>query len=107
MPALIVHCSCPDAASADSIAAALVEERLAACVTALPGAHSTYRWQGRIERAQEVLLLIKTTRERLDSLTTRIRELHPYELPEVVAVEAAGGLAPYLQWVAEQSRDDA
>jgi periplasmic divalent cation tolerance protein len=107
MPVLLVYCSCPDAASADTIAAALVEERLAACVTALPGARSTYRWQGRVEQAQEVLLMIKTARERLDALTTRIRALHPYELPEVIAVEAAGGLAPYLQWVTEQSRDDA
>lgn len=107
MSVLLVYCSCPDAASADAIAAALVDERLAACVTALPGARSTYRWQGCIEQAQEVLLLIKTARERLDALTARIRALHPYELPEVIAVEAAGGLAPYLQWVAEQSRDDA
>lgn len=107
MPALIVYCSCPDAPTADAIAAALVEARLAACATALPGARSTYRWQGRVEQAQEVLLMIKTTRERLDALTARIRALHPYELPEVIAVEAAGGLAPYLQWVAEQSRDDA
>jgi periplasmic divalent cation tolerance protein len=107
MPVILVYCSCPDAARADTIAAALVEERLVACVTALPGARSTYRWQGRVEQAQEVLLMIKTARERLDALTTRIRALHPYELPEVIAVEAAGGLAPYLQWVTEQSRDDA
>lgn len=107
MPVLIVHCSCPDAASADAIAAVLVEERLAACVTALPGARSTYRWQGRVEHAQEVLLAIKTTRDRLDALIARVTALHPYELPEVIAVEAAGGLAPYLQWVVEQSRDDA
>lgn len=107
MPVLIAYCTCPDAASAESLAAALVDERLAACVTALPGARSTYRWQGRIEQADEVLLLIKTTRERLEALTARIQALHPYELPEVIAVEAAGGLAPYLRWVAEQSRDDA
>lgn len=107
MVVLIVHCSCPDTASADAIAAALVEERLAACVTALPGVRSTYRWQGRIERSEEILLLIKTVHERLDAVIARIKALHPYELPEVLAVEAAGGLAPYLQWVADQSRDDA
>lgn len=106
MTALIVYCSCPDAASADTIASALVDERLAACVSALPGMRSTYRWQGQVEHAQEVLLLIKTVRPRLDALTARIRALHPYELPEVIAVEAAGGLAPYLQWVAEQSGSD-
>ncbi|MFC0679933.1 divalent-cation tolerance protein CutA [Lysobacter korlensis] len=106
MTALIVYCSCPDAATADAIATALVEERLAACVSALPGMRSTYRWQGQVEQAQEVLLLIKTSAPRLDALSARIRALHPYELPEVIAVEAAGGLAPYLQWVVEQSGSD-
>lgn len=103
---LLVYCTCPDGATAGAIADALVDGRLAACVTTLPGARSTYRWQGRIERAEEHLLLIKTTRGRLDALAARVRALHPYELPEVLAVESAGGLAPYLHWVAEQTRDD-
>lgn len=106
MPVLLCLCTCPDAASARTIADALVGERLAACVSRLPGLESTYRWQDRIEHAGEVLLLIKTTAERLDALTARVRTLHPYELPELIAVEAAGGLAPYLAWVAEQTRDD-
>lgn len=106
MPALIVYCSCPDAASADAIASALVDGRLAACVTALPGARSTYRWQGRIEQADEILLLIKTAPDRLAALTERIRAMHPYELPEILAVEAVGGLAPYLQWIADQTGSD-
>lgn len=106
MPALIVFCTCPDATSADALAQALVSERLAACVNVLPGVRSTYRWQGAVEQADEVLLLIKTTRSRLDALGARVRALHPYELPEVLAVEAHGGLAPYLDWVAEQTRDD-
>ena len=67
---------------------------------------STYRWQGRVEASDEVLLLIKTTTDRLDALIARVQALHPYELPEVIAVEARGGLAPYLDWVAEQTRDD-
>ena len=82
----------------------LVEERLAACASVLPGLRSVYRWQGAIERADEVLLLIKTTRERIEPLTARVASLHPYELPEVVAVEVAGGLAAYLDWVEEQTR---
>ena len=106
MSALIAFCSCPDAASAGRIATALVEERLAACVQYLPGAVSTYRWQGRIERAAEVLLLIKTTRGRLPELQRRLPQLHPYELPELVAVEAAGGLPAYLDWVAAQTLAD-
>lgn len=106
MPILLCLCTCPDAASARAIAEALVAERLAACVSRLPGLQSTYRWQDGIEHADEVLLLIKTAADRLDALTARVQALHPYELPELIAVEAAGGLAPYLAWVAEQTRED-
>lgn len=105
MPILIVYCTCPDAASADALAQALVSERLAACVNVLPGVRSTYRWQGKVDTSDEVLLLIKTTQGRLDALSARVQALHPHELPEVLAVEAHGGLAPYLDWVAEQTRD--
>lgn len=106
MSVLIAYCTCPDAASADVLARALVAERLAACVSEMPGVRSTYRWEGRVEHGNEVLLMIKTTREQLDALTARVRALHPYELPELIAVEAVGGLAPYLDWVVEQTRDD-
>lgn len=106
MPVLLCLCTCPDAASARAIADALVEERLAACVSRLPGLQSTYRWQDGIEHDEEVLLLIKTSADRLDELTARVQALHPHELPELIAVEVAGGLAPYLAWVAEQTRDD-
>lgn len=106
MSALVCFCTCPDQASAARIADALVAERLAACVNALPQAHSTYRWQGRVEHADEVLLLIKTVSARLQALRARIVALHPYELPEVIAVEAAGGLPAYLDWIAEQTRDE-
>lgn len=103
MPACVALCACPDAATATRIADALVGERLAACVSVLPGMRSTYRWQGAVERADEVLLLIKTAAERVPALSARIVALHPYELPEVVAVEAAAGLPAYLDWVAAQS----
>lgn len=106
MTVLACFCTCPDSTSAARIADALVKERLAACVNQVPGLKSVYRWQGGIEHDDEVLLLIKTTRERLDALTARVQELHPNELPEVIAVEVAGGLAAYLDWVAEQTRDD-
>lgn len=102
---LLVFNTCPDDASADAIATALVDERLAACVSVLPGVRSVYRWQGSIDRSNEVQLLIKTTADRLDALTARLQALHPYELPEVLAVESRGGLTPYLDWVAEQTRD--
>jgi len=100
--ALLCFSTCPDADAARRIADALVEARLAACVSVLPGLQSTYRWQGAIEHAQEQLLLIKTTREAWPALQSRLRELHPYELPELLAVEAAG-LPDYLQWIAREA----
>ena len=95
--------TCPDAACAERIADALVGERLAACVNILPGVRSVYRWQDRVERGVEVLLLAKTTPERAAKLQQRIVALHPYELPEVILVETAGGLAAYLGWVASET----
>ncbi len=105
MPVRLVLSTCPDADTAARIARALVEERLAACVGALPGLVSTYRWQGRVEQAGEVQLLIKTSAGRLDALVARLAQLHPYELPEILAVEA-GGLPAYLAWVAEQTCEE-
>ena len=94
-------CTCPDQASALRIAAALVEQRLAACVNVLPGVHSVYRWHDAVEHADEVLLLVKTTRAALPALQSRLQALHPYELPELIAVESAGGLPAYLGWIAD------
>lgn len=107
MHAIVIHCTCPDAAVADRIATALVEGRLAACVQQLPGMRSTYRWEGRVEQSDEVLLLIKTAQDRLEDVTASVRALHPYELPELLAVEARGGIPAYLDWVIAQSRADA
>ncbi|MBC7988119.1 MAG: divalent-cation tolerance protein CutA [Luteimonas sp.] len=101
--ALVCLCTCPDAEIATRIADALVSERLAACVNIMPGMRSVYRWQDRVEHVDETQLLIKTARERCDALVARIVELHPYELPEVIAVEVAGGLAAYLDWIGEQT----
>ena len=103
MTALVCLCTCPDAEIANRIADALVSERLAACVNIVPGVRSVYRWQGRVEHVDEMQLLIKTVSERCDALVARIVELHPYELPEVIVVEVAGGLAAYLGWINEQT----
>ena len=101
MDVLLCLTTCPDAASAERIAVALVEEQLAACVNLIPGLRSVYRWQGVIERADEHLLLIKTTTGIYPALQGRLLELHPYELPELLAVKPADGLPAYLQWVAD------
>lgn len=106
MTALLVYSACPNVETARRIADALVEERLAACVSMLPGMASTYRWQGAIERAEEVLLVAKTVAERREALQARLVELHPYELPEVIAVEAAA-LPDYFDWIARETRADA
>ncbi len=98
-PPLLVFSTAPDEEVARSLAQALVEERLAACVTALPGASSTYSWQGRMETSSEVQLLIKTSKSRLAGLEQRLCALHPFEVPELLAVEVVGGLPAYLDWV--------
>jgi periplasmic divalent cation tolerance protein len=85
---------------ANRIATALVEKRLAACVNVLPGVSSTYRWMGKIETDDEVLVLIKTARSELTAIEQLIKALAGYELPELVAVEITGGAADYLDWVA-------
>lgn len=97
---LVVLVNCPDRAHAEKLARALVEERLAACVNLLGGVRSIYRWQGAVEEAEEVACLIKTTRDRFEALRARVVELHPYEVPEVIALEVALGHAPYLEWLA-------
>ena len=102
---LLCFCTCPDETTARRLADTLVGERLAACVNIVPGLRSVYRWQGTVECGNELLLLIKTTRARLPALSARVVELHPHELPEVVAVEVAGGLSAYLDWVAEQASE--
>lgn len=105
MPVHLVFCSCPDPDTAQRLARSLVEARLAACASLLPGMRSVYRWQGAIEQADEVLLLAKTTGDRVPALIERLAALHPYELPEVLAVEAGAGLPAYLDWVASATRE--
>jgi len=95
----------PDVERARALARALVEERLAACVSFQPGLASVYRWKGAVEEATEVLLLIKTTAERLPELERAFARLHPYEVPEFIAFEPTHVAAPYLAWlVAELER---
>ena len=106
MDAMIVLSNLPDRAAALSLAGKLVERRLAACVNVLAECTSVYRWQGKVETAAEVPVLIKTTAGRYPALEQAILELHPYELPEIVAVPMCGGLVGYLQWVAAETQSD-
>jgi periplasmic divalent cation tolerance protein len=100
---LLVLSNLPDHASAEMVARVLVEQRLAACVNIMSPCRSVYRWQGKIEQAEEVPLLAKTTRSRYAALEACIRAHHPYELPEIIAVPLQSGLAEYLGWVASET----
>ena len=105
-PVLVVFTNLPDADSANSLAHALVESRLAACVNLMPAVRSVYRWQGQVEQASEVTLIVKTTQSRYPQLQRAIVSAHPYELPEVIALPVADGHAPYLHWIAAETRQD-
>lgn len=101
--ALLVLTNLPDRPAADALAEELVAARLAACVNILAPCRSVYRWQGAIESAKEVPLLIKTSEERFPALAAAIRRRHPYELPEVIALPIVNGLPDYLAWVGDQT----
>jgi periplasmic divalent cation tolerance protein len=101
---LLVLTNCPDEATAARIRRELVQARLAACVNQLGPVQSTYRWQGEVEEASEIALLIKTTRERYLALEARLRQLHPYSIPEIVAIPIEQGGSDYLAWVDAETR---
>jgi len=99
----LVLSTAPNAEEAERLARCLVEEGLAACVNIVPGLVSVYRWQGEIQREAECQLLIKCRATAYHALEKRLRELHPYELPEILALEVAQGLPAYLRWVADHA----
>ena len=100
---LMVMSNAPDQATAHALARALIEAKLAACVNVLPGVQSVYRWQGQIEQADEVALLIKTTRQNYAQLQQLLVSAHPYDVPELIAWPITEGYAPYLHWVAAET----
>jgi periplasmic divalent cation tolerance protein len=99
---VLVLTTVPADALGEEIATALVAERLAACVNISAPMTSIYRWKGKVERETERQLVIKTTVDRVNVLQQRIKELHSYELPEVIVIELSGGSEAYLQWVATE-----
>ncbi|MEE8321915.1 MAG: divalent-cation tolerance protein CutA [Gammaproteobacteria bacterium] len=102
---ILVICTCPGPILAKQIAQDLVEKKLAACVNTFAGLHSYFRWGGKVDSAEEILLLIKTTPDRYQELEQRIKSLHPYELPEIIAVPISTGLPEYLAWIENSTRD--
>ena len=95
----------PDEGVAEMLARTLVEERLAACVNVIPGVRSIYRWEGALQDDSELVLVIKSHRNRTQALAARIKDLHPYELPEVLVLPVSGGSAAYLDWIATETRE--
>ena len=103
MTAQLVYITMGSLEEARRIGRVLVEERLAAAVNIITGVTSIYRWQGAIHEADEVVVVAKTRQERLGALTARVREMHAYECPGVVAIPVAGGSEPYLRWIAAET----
>jgi periplasmic divalent cation tolerance protein len=103
--ALICYCTCPDVTSGERIAEALVNEQLAACVNRLPGIRSTYCWQGAVITDSEELMLIKTCTSGFEALRGRLLELHPYDVPELIAIPVTQGHEAYREWVRNSVRD--
>jgi periplasmic divalent cation tolerance protein len=102
--ALVVLVTTPTPERAADLARALVDERLAACGNVVPGLRSIYRWEGKVQEDAEALLLLKTTRDRFEALRDRVLALHPYQVPEVIALAVDAGSAPYLAWIAGETR---
>ena len=102
--ALVVFVTSPSAEKALELGRTLVEERLAACANLLPAIRSVYWWEGKVQEEGEALVLLKTTRARFGALRDRVLTLHPYQVPEVVAVEVAAGNAAYLEWIVKETR---
>ncbi|WDE11013.1 divalent-cation tolerance protein CutA [Thalassomonas haliotis] len=103
---LLVLCTCPDNSVAELIGRALVEDKLAACVNIMPGITSVYRWQGNVEFAAEVQLLIKTASDKYPLLEEKINSLHPYETPEIIALNIQQGDKHYLNWITESLKEN-
>jgi periplasmic divalent cation tolerance protein len=103
MEPLLVLTNLPDAASAEKVANALIESRAAACVNVLAECHSVYRWQGRVETAGEIPLLIKTTVANYPLVEQIVRAQHPYDVPELIAIPITHGLPAYLDWLATET----
>jgi periplasmic divalent cation tolerance protein len=103
---IFVFSTCPSQEEAERIAMRLVEIRLAACVNILPGARSIYQWQGKVEAASELLLIIKTNRALFPKLRVELERLHSYQVPEVIAFPVVDGSEAYLNWLQRELQDE-
>jgi len=101
----VCYITVPNAEEADKLAGKLVESKLAACVNVIPGVQSVYTWQGKVEKDNELLLMVKTRTDLTDKLSIFVKEHHPYDVPEVICTGITAGLPEYLDWVKETTAD--
>jgi periplasmic divalent cation tolerance protein len=101
--ALVVLCTCPDLPEAERLARGLVDHDFAACVNILPEIRSIYRWQGKLQKDGEVLIIVKTTRQAYAGMEQWLSQHHPYDVPEILAMPVAEGSAEYLEWVLRET----
>jgi periplasmic divalent cation tolerance protein len=101
--AMVVLITAPNENDAEAIAKALLEARLAACVNIIRNIRSLYRWQGKVEDEQEVLMIVKTRKERFGELVKKVRGLHSYTVPEIIALPVTDGLEEYLGWIGQET----
>ncbi|MEJ2214323.1 MAG: divalent-cation tolerance protein CutA [Gammaproteobacteria bacterium] len=99
MSAIVIYCTCPDIETAERISRLSVEQRMAACINMIPGITSIYTWDGNIQQDQEVLLVIKSTKDRFGDIQNLINDEHPYDLPELIAVPITESSPDYLEWI--------
>ena len=103
MPYCLAYMTAASVEDAKSIGRALVGDRLAACVNVIPGMVSVYRWEGALQEAEEVVLIAKTRTEKFDALAARVAEIHPYDTPCAIRLDISAGLAPFLDWIADET----
>lgn len=101
--ARFIYITAPDMDTARKIGGYLVEHYLAACANIIPGTHTIYRWEGKIERGEEVVVIAKTVQNRVEEVVDAVKSLHPYECPCIVSLPVEGGFPPYLKWIVDQS----
>jgi periplasmic divalent cation tolerance protein len=105
MPAILAYITAPDRPEALRIGKALLEARLAACINVIDGMHAMYWWQGRLEEADECVLIVKSSESRKEEIVAAVRKLHPYSVPCIVFLPVTGGNPDYLAWIGKESGD--
>jgi len=103
---ILILITVPDAKSAECISTLLVDKRLAACVNTISGVSSLYRWEGKLNRDDELILMIKTVKENFDKICLTVISIHPYDMPEIIAIPIVSGATQYMEWIKNETSVD-